>query len=46
MLTNNKPESVLKNETYKIFCDFDIQTDQPIQAKKVALINMEKIVVN
>ena len=27
----HKPESVLENETYKILCDFEMQTDYPIQ---------------
>ena len=28
-----KPESVLENETHKILCDFQIQTDHKLSAK-------------
>ena len=39
-----KPESILVNETHKIFWDFEIQTDCPIPARgsNIGLINQKK----
>ena len=37
-----KPESVLKNETYKIVQDFEIQTDHLILARRPELILINK----
>ena len=34
----HNPESVLKNETYKLLCDFEIQTDHLISARQPDLI--------
>ena len=30
----HKPESVVENETHKIICDFEIQTDRLISGQK------------
>ena len=40
----HKPESVLKFETHKIMCDFEIQTDHLIPARKpyIMIINKKK----
>ena len=40
-----KPESVLENETHKILWDFEMQTDNPIPARRpdLLLINKKKI---
>ena len=42
----HKPESALENEWHKILGDFDIQTDQKIQVKRLGLvlINKKKII--
>ena len=37
----HKPESVLENETHKILCDFKINTDQIILARKSDLAPKE-----
>ena len=34
----HKPESVLENKTHKILCDFEIQTDHLIPARKPDLV--------
>ena len=38
----HKLESVLENETFKILCDFEIQIDHLIPAKRPDLINNKK----
>ena len=40
----HKPESVLENETQKVLCDFKIQTDQLIPARRpdLRIINKKK----
>ena len=38
----HKPESVLENETHKIFWDFEIQTDHLIAARRLNLVIVNK----
>ena len=38
----HKPESVLENETHKIFWDFKIQTDHLIQARRPDVVLIKK----
>ena len=38
----HKPESVLENETHKILCDFEIQTDHLIPARRPDLTIVKK----
>ena len=37
------PESVLKNETHKLLCDFEIQTDYLISARRPDLVIVKKM---
>ena len=36
----HNPESVMENETHKLLCDFDIQTDHLISARRTNLITV------
>ena len=36
------PESVRENETYKLFCDFERQTDHLISARRLDLVIVKK----
>ena len=38
----HKPESVLEKETLKILCDFEIQTDHLISARRPDLVIVKK----
>ena len=40
----HNPESILENETHEILCDFEIQTDHLILARRLnrALVNKKK----
>ena len=38
----HKPDSILKNETHKILCDFEIQTDQLNLARRADLLLFNK----
>ena len=37
-----EPENVLENEDYKIFCDFSVQTDHVIEARRPDLVVVDK----
>ena len=38
----HEPESVLENEDHKILCDFSIQTDHVIEARRPNLVLVNK----
>ena len=38
----HKPESVIRNEIYKIFCDIDVQMCHSIQSRKPDLVMIKK----
>ena len=38
----HNPESVLENETHKLFCEFQIQTDQLISARRPDIVIIKK----
>ena len=40
----HNPESILENETHKLLCDFEIQTDHEILARRpdLIIINIKK----